>query len=552
MSLLGKKWTLLSQNTGGDLLATLLKNRGLTTETECRRFLSHDLGALHDPFQLKDMDKAVARVQQAITSHEKIMIFGDYDVDGITGTALLYDFFQRQGVPALTTLPHREKDGYGLKDFFIQQFSDQGIQLLITVDCGTANAREIALARERGIDVIVVDHHQAPLELPNAVALINPCRSDCAYPCKHLCGSTLAYKLITALERQGAEKGDSSYQLSLVVMGLVADCVPLLDENRLLTMAGLEALRNTAHPGIQSLLRIAGVKPETLDTITIGFQLAPRLNAAGRMETPNHSLELLLGNTEKAMLINTLNQKRQATVERTVEEALEQMAQKKEIPLVIVLSNPGWQPGVLGLIASKLVERFQRPAIILQEQEHQFVASCRSLSDFDITDFLREEAGELFSSFGGHKMAGGFALPKKHWGLFQNKVARAAPEYIDPAKLTEELRIDCALDSQELHFDTLKTIKAAAPYGMQNPEPLFALKNATIMNTRIVGSAANHLQLKVASNGKTFPAIAFRFGKHFEAMNRMEQADVAFHLDLNEWNGVRNLQLKVVDVRASA
>ena len=555
MSLLGKKWVIQNEDQELNIIKKLLLNRNLETEEEQQRFFNEQSDDVHDPLLLKDIDKAVSRIKQAIADQEKILVFGDYDVDGITSTVVLYDFLKKVGADVHYILPHRENDGYGLKDYFIRQFQKDGVKLLITVDCGTSNSKEVALANQLDIDVIITDHHTIPEMLPAALAIINPRHPECKYPNKEICGAGVAYKLVAALAPHYLSDEEMNQylnkQLSLVALGLIADCVPLLDENRILTKQGLASLQAGSHPSVLSLLESAGISPDKLNSMAVGFYIGPRLNAAGRLDTPNHALELLLGDLEKIKLLNQLNRQRQTIVKKYLADIMATLDEKEDIPPIIIIYNPEWRVGTLGLIAGKITEHYQRPAIVMQDRGEELVASCRSVNDFDITTFLREETGDLFTVFGGHKLAGGFTLPKDNLDEFLQRIQRANKEYIDPNDFVNTLNIECEIDAHELNFETRKHLDRMEPFGNSNPEPILLIRNAKITYIRPVGKKGDHLQLTIKYNNQTLQAIAFRFGEHLDNIDPNIEYDIAFNLDINEWNGSRKLQLKVIDMRES-
>ena len=553
MSFLGKKWVIRNERADLSLIDKMLENRDLKSEEERLSFFNYSLERLHDPFLMKGMREAVDRIRRAVESGEKIMIFGDYDVDGISATALLYDLLSKVGADISYTLPDREHDGYGLKDYFIRRFAEDGIKLVITVDCGTSNVQEVEVANELGIEVIVTDHHDTPAELPKPLALVNPKQVDCEYPNKELSGSGVAYKLVSALapfyfEEQEAEKYLYD-QMGIAILGLIADCMKLTGENRVLTRNGLASLNRGGHPGIKALLDEAGIDGSQITSVTVGYFIGPRINAAGRLDTAEHALKLLLGDIEKAKTLSQLNTRRQDIVEQFVNEATEQIRAMSEIPHIIVVSSPKWNAGTLGLIAGKMVDIFHRPTIAMQEKEGEFVASCRSLNDFDITAFLRQEAGELFITVGGHMLAGGFTMPKANKDALLTIIEKKASGYIDLDNFHGILDVECEVSPEELSFDMSNRITKFEPFGNGNPEPTLMLRNAKILEVKPVGKKKEHLQFPVQLGDKKFQAIAFRFGEHLDKIKPENNYDIAFNLEINEWQGYKKLQLKVVDLK---
>ncbi|MBN1258850.1 single-stranded-DNA-specific exonuclease RecJ [Candidatus Peregrinibacteria bacterium] len=555
MSFTGKKWIIKNCDSDSGVINKLLANRDLGTDEKRRRFFEGGLENQYDPFLLKGMRKAVERIQKAVADGQKIMVFGDYDVDGITSTVLLYSFFKKIGADADYTLPSRHDDGYGLKKHFIEEFAKKGIGLLVTVDCGTTSADEVERANQLGMDVVVTDHHTLPEELPKAFALINPKQPDCMYPNKDISGAGIAYKLVAALAPfylQPKEASDYLFkELSLVALGLIADCVPLTGENRILAKWGLRSIKEGSNPGLMALLESAKVPVERVNSTTIGFIIGPRLNAAGRLDTPRHAFELLLGKVEKAEELSELNSRRQNILQKDLKEAKADVLKKDEMPNIIAVSNPDWHIGTIGLIAGKLTEVFHRPAIAMQDKGEELVASCRSLNDFDITAFLREVTGDLFTAFGGHKLAGGFTLPKKNLEEFLKRVETAAKEKIDISGFLPALPIDCEIAPHELTFETTKQIAKLEPFGHGNPEPTLMISGVQIQTIRPVGQTGEHLQFPVRCGDLSFPAIAFRFGQHLGKINAEDKYDIAFNLEINEWKGYKKLQMKVVDMKLS-
>ncbi|MBN2087559.1 single-stranded-DNA-specific exonuclease RecJ [Candidatus Peregrinibacteria bacterium] len=555
MSLIGKKWVIQNQDADLGIIAKLHKNRGLDTEEKKKSFFEDGLSSLHDPYLMKGMDISVDRIKKAVERNEKIMIFGDYDVDGITSTVILYDFLKRIGADVYYEIPNRENDGYGLKDYFIERFKEDGVNLLITVDCGVANATEVNLAQNLGIDTIITDHHDIPNELPPAYSIINPKQEDCNYPNKDLSGSGVAYKLVSALAPYYFD-GDlaSEYllkQLGIATLGLVADCMPLTGENRTLTKIGLKSLEEGKNPGITALLESAGVSNDKITSTTIGFYIGPRINAAGRLDTAKHAFELLLGDIEKVSTLSTLNIKRQKIVKEFVENAVSQVSSSDGLPNIVIVENTKWHVGTLGLVAGKICDIFNRPAIAMQERESEYIASCRSLNDFDITSFLRKVAGDLFSAFGGHKLAGGFTLPKHNYEEFIKRVNEAGKNAFDSNDFQSTLEIDCEISSDELCYEISGHINKMEPFGNGNPEPTLVLKNTKILNIKPVGKTGEHLQFPVKYGDQQIQAIAFRFGEHLDKIDQTKEYDIAFNLEVNEWKGYKKLQMRVVDLKQS-
>ena len=555
MSILGKNWVIQNQNQALNVVAKLLENRGITTPEKADWFFKGDLDRLHDPYLLKDMKKAVDRVKKAVDSGESIMIFGDYDVDGITGAVILYDFLQKVGANVKVTLPHREDDGYGMKPYFMERFKEAGIDLIITVDCGTSNLEEIKLANELGIDVVVTDHHSLPAELPPAVAIVNPHQTDCNYPNKEACGSTIAYKLVTAMAPLFWDESDvTDYlnkQLSVACLGVVGDCMELKGENRILVREGLKRLAAGDNPGLTELLKEAGIDPRTIDSGTIGFQIGPRINAAGRLDTPMHAFELLTGDLSKAQVLNELNNQRRELTTEYFDEACGMIDAMTPRPTIIALKSAKWKAGLIGLLAGKLTEKYGRPSIVMHEKDSQIVGSMRSLNNFDITGAVRQSAEELFTAFGGHAMAGGFTLPAENYDEFICRLNKYSDDNLDPAAFKETLSIDCEIESTELSLETVNKLSLLKPFGMANAQPVLMVKNARITDLRIVGKTQEHAQIPVEIDGRQLSSIAFFFARYLDQIDMNTAHDLVVNLEANEWNGRKKVQLKVIDMRPS-
>ena len=555
MSILGKKWVLKNESKELNIIAKLLKNRGIDSADKAEWFFNGSLSDLHDPTLFKEMERAVERIKKAIKNKEKIMIFGDYDVDGITATAILYDFLKKVGADVSYTIPNRENDGYSLKDYFVKRFKEEGVQLIITVDCGTASFNEVELANELDIDVVITDHHTVPKKLPKACAVVNPHRSDCNYPNKDICGSTIAYKLVSVLANDMWEKEEAEVyldcQLGIVALGIVGDCMSLTGENRILVREGLKRLIQGRNEGVLALLQEANISADKITSTTLGFQVGPRINAAGRLDDPEHAFELLIGNLEKARFLNELNEKRKSITAKYAEEAKTEIDEMENIPNIIVLKNKKWKPGFLGLIANRISETYTRPTIAMQEREKEFVASMRSINDFDITGVLREEMGDIFAAFGGHAMAGGFTLPKEKFNEFMEGIEKIGKEKIDPEQFKNVLYIDCEVPPEEVSFETCSKIEKLEPFGNENPEPTLLLKNVKLLDIKPVGKEKEHLQMPIKHGDKTIGSIAFRFGQHLDKIDPNLPHDVVCNMEINEWNGHKKLQLKVVDLKPS-
>jgi single-stranded-DNA-specific exonuclease len=562
MSILGKKWVLKNENPTLNTIAKLLQNRGIDSREKADLFFGGNQEHFFPPEMLKDADVATERIRQAIRSGEKIMVFGDYDVDGITGSALFCDFLKKAGAEVACTLPHREEDGYGLKPYFVDRFREAGVNLILTVDCGTSNYEAIEHAKQMGIDTVVTDHHTMPERLPPAVAVVNPRRADCPYPNKEICGSSIAYKVVSMLapEFLGEETARDylEKQLSVVSLGVVGDCMQLVGENRLLLREGLKSLRLGNNRGIKALLESAGIPLDRVDSMTLGFQIGPRINASGRMDTPMHAFELIMGDESKAAVLNALNEQRRLLTEQYIREAVERVDKMTALPNILALHDPNWRAGIIGLVASKMVDLYDRPAIIMQDRGDKLVGSMRSLGEFDITGSLRQEAVPLCEAYGGHEMAGGFTLPKENLDAFLKIVEEVGKTRLLPEQLVNPLHIDCEVDPAELcglpeaqKLELFQKIRRLGPFGQGNPEPHLLIRNVELLNIRPVGKDGSHLQIPMRFGDDLFSGIAFRFGRHLTALDPSRTYDAVVNLDINDRNGRQWLQFKIVDLKES-
>lgn len=548
MSALGKKWILKKERLNEPILDVLLENRGMTAAD-----LDEGL-TMHDPFLMKDMRRTVKRIKQAIEKEERIMIFGDYDVDGLTSAAILFHALKSLKATHSVRLPNREKDGYGLSKKFIDEFIALKIKLVITVDCGISCAEEIAYASQNGIDVIITDHHAIPDKFPDKAFSINhPKQKKCKYPFKELTGAGVALKLAQAL----INEKETENLVELAATGTIADLGIIQGENRIIVKKGLENLSKTRHPGLKILKEIAKLSNE-ITVSSIGFQLAPRINAAGRIGDPYSALKLLIGSDETALYkygheLEELNQKRQKMTADGLEEALEDFKNlklKNNLPYILIAENPDWHVGILGLLASKLAEEFGRPAIIMQDLGETLVGSARSIEAFNILDAIAS-AKECLMAFGGHKEAAGFTMKKENLEKFKQKLFAHAEENLKDKDLRPTLNIDCEISGGQIDEKLISEIHQMKPFGIKNPKPLFLIKNIKPIFIETVGKNKDHIKFEAETKEKTIKAIGFRLGKFTDDMRTHKSIDVACYVEMNEWNNSKNLQLEIVDFQKS-
>ena len=529
-------------------VANLVYQRGIQTEEALRDFLDPGLDQLHDPYELHDMDKAVTRIRQAIENYEQILIYGDYDADGMTSASIVKEALEQLGAECQVYLPNRFTDGYGPNASVYKYFiENQGISLIVTVDNGVAGHEAIELAQSMGVDVIVTDHHSMPEVLPDAYAIIHPEHPEASYPFKYLAGCGVAFKLATALLEEVQVE-----LLDLVAIGTIADMVSLTDENRILVKYGLSVLKNTQRIGLQELFKIAGIQENEVDEETVGFQIAPRLNALGRLDDPNPAIELLTGFDEEeardiALMINQKNEERKEIVQKIYDEAKTMVDPDNPVQ---VLASEGWNPGVLGIVAGRLLEELHQPVIVLNIENGLAKGSARSIEAVDIFEAL-DPHRDLFVAFGGHAGAAGMTLEvSKLEALSQVLMA-----YIEDNKLDlstkNELFLDEELSLPDLTLETLKNFEKLAPFGMDNKKPVFYLKDFKVENARTMGAGNTHLKLKISQANVAFEVVAFGLGNLATEFSQTKNLELAVTLSVNKWNGQTSLQLMLVDARVN-
>ena len=529
-------------------VANLVYQRGIQTEEALRDFLEPSLDQLHDPYELHDMDKAVTRIRQAIENYEQILIYGDYDADGMTSASIVKEALEQLGAECQVYLPNRFTDGYGPNASVYKYFiENQGISLIVTVDNGVAGHEAIELAQSMGVDVIVTDHHSMPEVLPDAYAIIHPEHPEADYPFQHLAGCGVAFKLATALLEEVQVE-----LLDLVAIGTIADMVSLTGENRILVKYGLSVLKNTQRIGLQELFKIAGIQENEVDEETVGFQIAPRLNALGRLDDPNPAIELLTGFDEEeardiALMINQKNEERKEIVQKIYDEAKTMVDLNKPVQ---VLAGEGWNPGVLGIVAGRLLEELHQPVIVLNIENGLAKGSARSIEAVDIFEAL-DPHRDLFVAFGGHAGAAGMTLEaSKLEALSQVLVAYIEDNQVD-LSTKNELFLDEELSLPDLTLETLKNFEKLAPFGMDNKKPVFYLKDFKVENARTMGAGNTHLKLKISQANVAFEVVAFGLGNLATEFSQTKNLELAVTLSVNKWNGQTSLQLMLVDARVN-
>ncbi|MCM8790781.1 MAG: single-stranded-DNA-specific exonuclease RecJ [Candidatus Omnitrophica bacterium] len=534
------------------ITAQLLANRGLRDADSASKFITCSLSACHDPFLLKDMDKAVARIKKAISNKENILIYGDYDVDGMTAVTIVYHALKGLGASVETYIPNRIEEGYGLNLAAIKKAHKNGVSLIITVDCGITSFKEIEQAAAAGIDVIVTDHHEIFEScVPKAFAVINPLQSDCKYPFKHLAGVGLAYKLVKALY-EGTSSFAEDY-LDLVSLGTVADIAPLLGENRILTKHGLDELNRRGRVGLRALMEVSGLNGRDISSGHIGFVLGPRINAMGRVGSPQKALELLLNedmneSLKLAKALDTENRNRQKIESRILEEALAKVEREVNFKhhRVIVLAGENWHPGVIGIVASRLADRFYRPTIMISLDGKLGKGSGRSIENFHLFDYLLR-CKDFLVGFGGHEAACGITIEKDRIEDFRKRINEEAAKDVDESVFCEKLDIEMDIPLHSLSQSIIEEIEMLSPFGTENPKPVLSSRNLIVKDgPRQIGK--NGFKMWVTDNKITCEAVAF--GKDRLAIPKTgATVDLAYTPSMNDWQGVQSIQLELLDIK---
>jgi len=542
------------------VVAQLLCLRGIDTPETAERFLQPSLSHLNDPFRLAGMAEAVDRLLGAIARKERIAIHGDYDVDGVTSTVIMRRALEMLGADVTHFIPERLTDGYGLQPATVERLHAAGAAVIVSVDCGIRGKEAAGRAKELGVDLIITDHHEPDATLPQAFAIINPKRADCSYPDKNLAGVGVALKLVHALcLRQDREKWLPAF-VKIAAIGTLADVVPLVGENRVIARLGLELLSRGRHTvGLRSLLEASGLTNKTIDGFHVSFLMAPRLNAAGRMSSPDIATRLLLAIDEGqlaearglAQQLNDENAKRQAEEAEILAQARKAVESDPAVGShnVLVVAGQGWHRGVIGIVASKLVDLFNKPSIVLSVDGDLAHGSCRSIPAFDMLGAL-ERCADLFERFGGHKQAAGLTMRADNVSEFRRRINAWADTAIDPRDLLPRLRIDAALPLPSIDAGVIDALARLGPFGAANPKPVFHAGPVQLVNgPRTIKE--RHLKMSVRQQGRTFPAIAWRAVERLPLFEQnRDNLEVAFSVDTNEFNGEAYVELTLCDVRA--
>ncbi|AKP50441.1 single-stranded-DNA-specific exonuclease RecJ [Cyclobacterium amurskyense] len=537
-------------------LANVLVNRGIEDFQQAKEFFRPDLDKLHDPFLMKDMDNAVKRLHEAIENKEKILIYGDYDVDGTTSVALFYGFIKSFYDNVAFYIPDRYKEGYGISEKGVRYAAENNFGLVVSLDCGIKAMDKIALANELGVDFIICDHHTPGEILPQAIAVLDPKRSDCSYPFKELSGCGVGFKLVQAYTKFLGKNQNHLYAfLDLLVISIASDIVPISGENRILAYFGLERLNNNPRPGIKALI-LKGKLEKDINITDIVFKIGPRINASGRLEHAKASVELLIAKdldeaVRRAELVEDVNAARKNFDENITREALE-MIESRELEegafKSTVLFKEDWHKGVIGIVASRCIEKYYRPTIILTESNNKATGSARSVFDFNIYDAI-EECSDLLEQFGGHKYAAGLTLAVENVPAFQEKFEAVVSERISEIHMKPILEIDDELILDQINYKFYNILKQMTPFGPGNPEPVFCTNQVYAENVRILKD--KHLRFEIVQDGQsTKPVcIGFGFADYYELLNSKMRFNIAFELRENTFRNTSSLQLYVKDIK---
>ena len=535
------------------LLATLLVNREITTEEKITKFLNPKRSDFYNPFGMPDMEKAINRILKAIDNNEKIIIYGDYDVDGITSVAVLKSFLEERGLDIGVYIPNRLNEGYGLNKDAVKNISENGYKLMITVDCGITAIEEVEYAKSLGIETIITDHHEPIEDLPNAVAVVDAKRKDNKYECRNLAGVGVVFKFIQALSiKMGLDEKEYLKYLDIVCVGTISDIVPLTDENRVIVKLGLKLVEQTRNLGLKEILQSCGYSK--INSTTISFGVAPRINACGRMGHQEEALNLLLSkNPEKvkelSLKLNEYNKTRQDIEKNIFQEAVDKIEKNnltKNSTLVVYGNN--WHHGVIGIVSSKITELYFKPSILLSEEEGEYKGSGRSINGFDLHEALME-CSQSIKKFGGHAMAVGITIEKDKIEEFEEVFEKIAKEK-NVDKIIPIINVDAEIKLDEINKEMVDSLKELEPYGEANKMPVFAFKNLKIESIRALTNGKN-LKLTVKDNKNIVNAIGFNLGELAESYKIGDKVDIVGNLEINSFNGIESIQINIKDIMKS-
>lgn len=549
------KWMIDDNKDSKNIIDDILEDRGITSLEDKEMFLFPRLDRMHDPMKLKDMDKAIRRIASAKENNEKITIYGDYDVDGITSTSILYMYLKDNGHKVDYYIPNRVTEGYGFNKKALEEINERGSSLVISVDTGISANEEVDYANGLGLDIIVTDHHECQEDLPDAYAIINPKRLDSNYPFQELAGVGVAFKLIHALAINYNNIDSIWKYIDIVAIGTVADVVPLIDENRIIVKNAFDTIPSTWNVGLRSLLKVSGCKDGKISSGTIGFQIGPRLNVAGRLGEAKKGVELFTTSSKEvadqiSKDLDNENKKRQEIEQDIFEQAVRQIESNQEISKdnVIVVASKGWHNGVIGIVASRLTELYYKPSIVISIEEDKATGSARSIEGFSMFDALCNSKDYLMQ-FGGHDMAAGLSLGEDKIDGFRKHINGYSKGIIDEDMLRRKLKIDYIINDGHISLDMVEELESLEPYGVANPTPIFAYP-AKVYSVRNIGSDGSHLKMQFYTEDKLIDSIGFHIGDLGNVISKDEEILVAGSLQKNEWQGKVSPQIVIKDIKS--
>ncbi len=536
-------------------IGNIMLNREISTREDIKMYINPSLKRLRDPFLLKGMEESVKRIEEAIKNKEKICIYGDYDVDGVSSTSILKIYFQSINYQVDYYIPNRLEEGYGLNEDAIKHLSKRGYKLIITVDCGIASFKEVCLAKDLNMDIIITDHHECQGDLPKAYAIINPKQADCKYPFKGLCGCGVVFKLIQALSGEKFQENIYKY-LEIVALATICDVMPILDENRIIVKNALEIMGSGNNLGMRELVKVCGLDKRKIKSSHLGFAIGPRINASGRLGFSNLGVELFTSSDFKeaekiAYEMNIKNQQRQEIEARIYQEAEEMLSKNQNFndDRVLLLAGENWHHGIIGIVASKLTEKYYKPTILLCIDGQEAVGSARSIKGFDMFAALFE-CREYMEKFGGHEQAAGLTVKTSDIDSLREKINKIADYELELEDLIEEIKIEYEIDENIVDLDFVDKLHTLEPFGIKNPTPYFLMRNCFVKNSFLMGKEKNHLKINI-EKGREFECIGFGQSHLKSLFNNGDWIDIVFQLDENTFNGNTKLQLLLKDIRLS-
>lgn len=537
-------------------ISQILNNRGINDEKDAEIFMNPSLEYLRDPFLMKDMKRATDRIKKAVENKEQIYIYGDYDVDGVSSTSILYIYFKSIGFPVKYYIPNRLEEGYGINEEAIKKIYDDGCNLIITVDCGITSVKEVDLANELGIDVIITDHHECQSDMPNAYAIVNPKQEDCNYPFDMLCGCGVAFKMIQALTDKEEFKSSMFDYLEIVTLATICDIVPLIDENRIIVKNGLKLMKEGKNLGLRELIKVCGIETSKIGSSHIGYSVGPRINASGRLGHSYLGVQLFTTDLEDeakeiANILESKNIERQMIESKMYKEAEDVIASDESYKndKVLVIAKEGWQHGIIGIVASKLTEKYYKPTILLTVEDGEATGSARSIKGFSIFDAL-VSCKDLMNKFGGHEQAAGLSLDAKNIEELRKRVNEIANYNLSKEDLIENIKVEYELTEESATLDLVDDLHKLEPFGLSNPSPRFIMRNLLLTNIYKMGKNKQHLKL-ICENEKTYECVGFNMAYLADDFEESDKIDVLFQVDENNFNNERKVQFLLKDIRLS-